>query len=123
MGKRGPAPEPSILKYIRGNPSKDALPTSEPTPALVQQDFPPPKALDGKCIQVWKDSVQTLSRMRVLTFGFTPGSRTIHMVCTGPVESRFGSPSMPRQAVSRRSSSALIFTAASAGIGFGLEHM
>jgi len=25
MGKRGPAPEPSILKYIRSNPSKDKV--------------------------------------------------------------------------------------------------
>lgn len=72
MGKRGPAPEPSILKYIRGNPSKETLPANEPTPPLMPQDFPPPKALDGKCVEVWKDSVQTLSRMRVLTEADVP---------------------------------------------------
>jgi P27 family predicted phage terminase small subunit len=72
MGKRGPAPEPSILKYIRGNPSKESLPTSEPTPALVQQDFPPPKTLDAKGIEVWNDMVPKLARMRVLTEADVP---------------------------------------------------
>jgi P27 family predicted phage terminase small subunit len=72
MGKRGPAPEPSILKYIRGNPSKDLLPSDEPTPALMPQDFPPPKTLDGKSIEVWKEAVQTLARMRVLTEADVP---------------------------------------------------
>ena len=43
MGKRGPAPEPSILKYIRGNPSKEKLNTAEPTPELFPQDYSPPK--------------------------------------------------------------------------------
>jgi P27 family predicted phage terminase small subunit len=72
MGKRGPAPEPSILKYIRGNPSKTALPSKEPTPDLVSQDFPPPPTLDGKAVAVWKDTVQTLARMRVLTQADVP---------------------------------------------------
>jgi P27 family predicted phage terminase small subunit len=72
MGKRGPAPEPSILKYIRGNPSKEPLNTAEPTPPLTPHDFPPPKTLDGKAVEVWKDAVQTLSRMRVLTEADVP---------------------------------------------------
>lgn len=72
MGKRGPPPEPSILKYIRGNPSKDALPSSEPTPELVPQDFPPPKMLDGKAAEVWNEMVPKLARMRVLTEADVP---------------------------------------------------
>ena len=72
MGKRGPAPEPSILKYIRGNPSKEALNTAEPTPALVAADFPPPKVLEGKAVEVWADTVPKLSRMRVLTDADVP---------------------------------------------------
>lgn len=72
MGKRGPAPEPSILKYIRGNPSKETLNTSEPTPPLVPQDFPPPKVLTAKGIEVWNDVVPKLSRMRVLTEADVP---------------------------------------------------
>ena len=72
MGKRGPAPEPSILKYIRGNPSKETLNTAEPTPELVPQDFPPPKILDGKAADVWNDTVPKLARMRVLTEADVP---------------------------------------------------
>ena len=72
MGKRGPAPEPSILKYIRGNPSKETLNTAEPTPELVPQDFPPPKTLDGKAVEVWNDMVPKLARMKVLTDADVP---------------------------------------------------
>jgi P27 family predicted phage terminase small subunit len=72
MGKRGPAPEPSILKYIRGNPSKDALPTSEPTPSLVPQDLQPPAVLEGKALDTWKDIMPKLARMRVLTEADVP---------------------------------------------------
>ena len=72
MGKRGPAPEPSILKYIRGNPSKETLNAAEPTPELVPQDFPPPKTLDAKAGEVWNEMVPKLSRMRVLTEADVP---------------------------------------------------
>jgi hypothetical protein len=67
MGQRGPRPEPSIIKYIRGNPSKERLNEREPTPPALPADFPPPDILEGKAVQVWKDTVRTLSRMRVLT--------------------------------------------------------
>jgi P27 family predicted phage terminase small subunit len=72
MGKRGPAPEPSILKYIRGNPSKETLNTAEPTPELVPSSFPAPKSLDGKAVEVWNDMVPKLARMRVLTDADVP---------------------------------------------------
>lgn len=72
MGKRGPAPEPSILKYIRGNPSKETLNAAEPTPELLPQDFPPPKTLDAKAVEVWNEMVPKLARMRVLTEADVP---------------------------------------------------
>lgn len=72
MGKRGPPPEPSILKYIRGNPSKETLNTAEPTPDLVPSNFPAPKALDGPAVEVWNDTVPKLAKMRVLTEADVP---------------------------------------------------
>lgn len=68
MGKRGPAPEPSILKYIRGNPSKEPLNDAEPTPDLIE-DFVPPEEIAGDALAVkkWKQSVPVLRRMRVFT--------------------------------------------------------
>lgn len=67
MGKRGPRAEPSILKYIRGNPSKRALPDNEPTPQLIPADFPVPPLLQEPAATVWVETVDTLHRMRVLT--------------------------------------------------------
>lgn len=67
MGKRGPAPQPSIIKYTRGNPSKERLNENEPTPDLVSPDLPPPDILDGSAADVWTESVDRFSRMRVLT--------------------------------------------------------
>lgn len=67
MGKRGPAPEPSVISMLKGNPSKKAVNADEPTPEAVTGDFPPPPELQGKAADVWKDMVKRLSAMRVLT--------------------------------------------------------
>ena len=72
MGKRGPAPEPSILKYLKGNPSKGTLNGDEPTPELLGASFPPPPTLEGKAVEVWRDMVIRLSSMRVLTQADVP---------------------------------------------------
>ena len=72
MGKRGPAPEPSILKYIRGNPSKSPFNHQEPTPDLVPDDLAPPEVLDGVAVEIWRDTVHRLSHMRVLTVADIP---------------------------------------------------
>lgn len=68
MGKRGPAPEPSILKYIRGNPSKEKVNPSEPTPELLE-NFAPPEVIadDALAAKKWQESVPVLRRMRVFT--------------------------------------------------------
>lgn len=67
MGKRGPAPEPSIIKYIRGNPSKTPLNGAEPTPDLLPEGVAPPSWLEGLALQKWNEAAPVLSRMRVLT--------------------------------------------------------
>jgi P27 family predicted phage terminase small subunit len=72
MGNRGPAPEPSIFKYLKGNPSKGALNKDEPTPDLVSEGYPPPATLDGKAVDVWHDMVARLSAMRVMTEADVP---------------------------------------------------
>lgn len=68
MGKRGPAPEPSILKYIRGNPSKERLNEAEPTPDLIENLAAPEEiANDPLAVKKWDRSVPVLRRMRVFT--------------------------------------------------------
>jgi P27 family predicted phage terminase small subunit len=61
----GPAPKPTALKLIEGNPGKRKLNTNEPKPANV-----PPKCpghLDDVAKKEWKRLAPVLSRMRVLT--------------------------------------------------------
>lgn len=67
MGRRGPSPQPSIIKYIRGNPSKEPLNPSEPTPDLLDENTPPPDYIEGPAADVWRDTVGKLVRMRVFT--------------------------------------------------------
>lgn len=67
MGKRGPPPEPSILKYIRGNPSKEKLNDAEPTPDLAMPTLQPPEYLDGDALRKWQHVVPVLARSRVMT--------------------------------------------------------
>jgi P27 family predicted phage terminase small subunit len=66
MGKRGPPPQPSILRYIRGNPSKDPLNENEPTPDLLVS-FDPPDWLEGLALKKWHEIVPVLVGMRVMT--------------------------------------------------------
>lgn len=68
MGKRGPPPEPSILKYIRGNPSKAKISEAEPTPDLLDSfDAPDFVKEDPFAIVKWNYAVPILRRMRVIT--------------------------------------------------------
>lgn len=64
MGKRGPPPAPSILKYLRGNPHKGPLNENEPTPDL---SVDPPAWLEGVALQKWTEVAPMLVGMRVLT--------------------------------------------------------
>lgn len=56
MGKRGPAPEPTVLKMMRGNPGRRPLNHEEPTPDAVTADNPLakcPKWLTGEARSLW----------------------------------------------------------------------
>jgi P27 family predicted phage terminase small subunit len=65
MGKRGPAKQPTILRYIRGNPSKEGFDGREPVPPPA--DETPPESLDGIALQKWQETVPKLKAMGVLT--------------------------------------------------------
>lgn len=67
MGKRGPAPQPSILKYVRGNPRKESLPTDEPTPDLAEEGIFPPENIPQRAKDKWFEAATVLRKMRVLT--------------------------------------------------------
>lgn len=65
MGVRGPAPKPTVLKRLEGNPGRRPLNDREPQPG----SGPPrmPRHLDEDARREWRRLVRILSRMRVLT--------------------------------------------------------
>lgn len=65
MGKRGPAPTPTKLKILAGNPGKRRLPTAEPQPKSGAPAMPKwlPKA--GKA--EWRKVVAELRRLGLIT--------------------------------------------------------
>lgn len=53
MGQRGPLPEPTELKKLKGNPGKRPLPTDEPEPMLAPAVPDAPGWLNARASLVW----------------------------------------------------------------------
>lgn len=65
MGARGPAPTPTALKIVRGNPGKRPLNKREPKPRIILPHCP--DHLDESAKAEWKRLVKILTGMKVLT--------------------------------------------------------
>ncbi len=65
MGKRGPRPEPTVLKIAKGNPGCRPLNKAEPVPAAGKIE--PPDWVTGKSLEKWNDVVPKLLGMGVMT--------------------------------------------------------
>ena len=65
MGKRGPRPEPTIIKMAKGNPGKRPLNKSEPKPP--SDDITPPEWVTGVSLEKWAEVVPKLVGMGVMT--------------------------------------------------------
>lgn len=65
MGIRGPAPKPTMIKMIQGNPGKRPLNHNEPQPDLSAPECP--EYLDAVARVEWDRLVKILLAMRVLT--------------------------------------------------------
>jgi P27 family predicted phage terminase small subunit len=64
MGERGPAPKPTSLRILEGNPSKRPLPKSEPKPAVGATC---PDWLPAEAKAEWQRVAPELERMGLLT--------------------------------------------------------
>jgi P27 family predicted phage terminase small subunit len=62
----GPAPKPSALKLIDGNPGKRKLPANEPEPAYLN-DLTPPAHLSEAGAAVWSEIAPRLRAAMLLT--------------------------------------------------------
>lgn len=65
MGYRGPAPTPSAIRRLEGNPSRRPLNNHEPQPRANRPRMP--KHLDERAQKEWRRLVPMLEQMRVLT--------------------------------------------------------
>ena len=61
MGRRGPAPKPTALKLVGGNPGNRPLNGSEPVPPAGEPDVP--AWVIGPSLEIWRQLVPGLSRV------------------------------------------------------------
>ena len=66
MGERGPAPKPTALKRLQGNPGKRALPKGEPRPAAGKVPTAP-RWLSEEAKKEWRRIAPRLWRVGLLT--------------------------------------------------------
>ncbi len=67
MGRRGPKPQPTKLKELRGNPGRRPLPENEPQPETLPFLPKPPSFLDRAAKAHWKKVGPTLQASGLLT--------------------------------------------------------
>ena len=65
MSRRGPAPEPTTLKLLKGNPGRRPINDREPRPKRRRPRCP--QWLDADAKATWKQLVPELEQMGVLT--------------------------------------------------------
>jgi P27 family predicted phage terminase small subunit len=69
MGRRGPTPQPTHLKLLRGNPGHRPLNRNEPLPALPPEPPEAPVELTGYARLEWDRVIPELYRLRIVTNG------------------------------------------------------
>lgn len=67
MGARGPAPTPTALNKLRGNPGKRPLPKGEPMPATADRVPSAPRWLSEEARAEWKRLAPRLHAVGLLT--------------------------------------------------------
>ena len=64
MSRRGPPPQPTTLRLLRGNPGKRAMNAREPKPPVTAPSCP--RWLSREAKQSWRETVPVLKEMRIL---------------------------------------------------------
>ena len=67
MGMRGPAPKPTAVKVLQGNPGKRPLPKGEPRPATADRVPTAPRWLSEEGRAEWKRLAPRLHAVGLLT--------------------------------------------------------
>lgn len=67
MGQRGPAPKPTAIKILEGNPGKQKLNKDEPKPELLSKVPNPPARLLPEAKKEWKRLAPAMVALGLLT--------------------------------------------------------
>ncbi len=67
MGARGPAPKPTALRVLQGNPGKRALPAGEPRPGKKERAPNAPRWLSEEARKEWRRIAPRLWQVGLLT--------------------------------------------------------
>ena len=67
MGRRGPAPQPTKLRKLRGNPGRRPLPQGEPQPRATKWPPAPPAWLSTEAKREWRRVGKELHRLGLFT--------------------------------------------------------
>lgn len=67
MGQRGPAPKPTQLKELEGNPGKRRLPKQEPKPPAGRPRKPHGVSRNRVASRFWDEHAPLLEKMQLLT--------------------------------------------------------
>ena len=67
MGKRGPAPKPTELRILHGNPRQHAICKDEVRPPVVDSAPQPPEELTAKGKELWVTIAARLKALNLLT--------------------------------------------------------
>jgi P27 family predicted phage terminase small subunit len=65
MARRGPPPQPTALRLLRGNPGKRRINGREPRPPVTTPSCP--RWLNPEAKRIWRETVPALKAMRILT--------------------------------------------------------
>lgn len=65
MGKRGPRKQPTTLRLLRGDRSKEGTPAGEPQP--LPGDLTPPAHVQGAALEKWNEVAPKLAAIGLLT--------------------------------------------------------
>jgi phage terminase small subunit len=70
MGRRGPIPQSSVLKFLKGNPGKRKIDKNQPQlPAPELSDVNPPKRLHGAAAAEWERLYQQCADRGIIHAG------------------------------------------------------
>jgi phage terminase small subunit len=66
MGRRGPQPQPTALKVLRGNPGRRRLNPDEPKPEPLES-LKPPAWLTPEAAAIWREDAPHVHQLGLLT--------------------------------------------------------